>query len=70
MTVARRFFIFWYDFLVGDSWELFIGPIVALIVVGTCLSLGVDHAVAGLLLFTLVAAVVLLSVTRRSTTAT
>jgi hypothetical protein len=70
MTVARRFFSFWYDFLVGDSWELFLGPIVALIVVGTCLSLGVGPAVAGLLLFTLVVAVVFLSVARRSGSAT
>jgi hypothetical protein len=70
MTVVHRFYSFWYDFLVGDSWELFVGPIVALLVVGTCLSFGVDHAVAGLLLFTLVVAVVLLSVARRAGSAT
>jgi len=70
MTVVHRFFSFWYDFLVGDSWELFLGPIVALLVVGICIDLGVDHALAGFMLFALVVAIALASVARRSGTAT
>ena len=32
MRYLRAFGAFWYDFLVGDKWELFVGPIVVLAV--------------------------------------
>jgi hypothetical protein len=51
---ARAFFRFWYDFLVGDRWELFLGPIAALFVTWLALQAGVPPAMAGALLFGLV----------------
>jgi hypothetical protein len=46
---------FWYDFLIGDRPELFVGPIVALAVIGLLIQAGWS-AVSGLLLFGLVVA--------------
>jgi hypothetical protein len=55
---ARRcFFRFWYDFLVGDRPELFVGPIVALAVAWLATRADVPAAVTGILLFGLVTAV-------------
>jgi len=31
MKYVRQFGAFLYDFLVGDAWELFVGPIVVLV---------------------------------------
>ena len=50
MTYVRQFGAFLYDFLVGDAWELFIGPIVALVVAWGLLQAGVDGGTVGLLL--------------------
>jgi hypothetical protein len=50
MTYVRRFASFLYDFLVGDAWELFVGPIAALILAWVLLQAGVDHAVVGAVL--------------------
>jgi len=57
MTLLRRFGAFWYDFLVGDHWELFLGPIAALALTGLAVALGIDGAAAGALLVVLIAAV-------------
>ena len=57
MAFARRFAAFWYDFLVGDHWELFVGPLVALAVVAALLAAGVAPAIGGVLLFVLITAV-------------
>ena len=51
MDLLRRFGAFWYDFLVGDQWELFIGPIVVLAAVSVALASGLSPEVAGGLLF-------------------
>ena len=51
MTWLRRFGAFWYDFLVGDRWELFLGPIVLLAIVAALVSAGVTGAIAGAVLF-------------------
>jgi hypothetical protein len=51
MTWLRRFGAFWYDFLVGDRWELFVGPIVVLAVAGLLTAAGLSGAVVGVLLF-------------------
>jgi hypothetical protein len=51
VTYARKFWVFLYDFLVGDSWELFVGPIVALAVAWVLVGAGVSALVVGLLLF-------------------
>lgn len=51
MTWLRRFGAFWYDFLVGDRWELFLGPIVLLAIVAALVSAGVAGAIAGAVLF-------------------
>jgi len=54
---ARAFLGFWYDFLVGDRWELFLGPIAALAVVWLATLAGVPAPVTGALLFVLLAGV-------------
>jgi len=51
MTYLRRFGAFLYDFLVGDAWELFVGPIVALAAGWALVQAGVPAAVVGALLF-------------------
>ena len=62
MAFLRRFVGFWYDFLVGDRWERFLGPILALAIVGIALAAGLDGAAAGLILFVLIAGVAAVSV--------
>lgn len=57
MAFLRRFAVFWYDFLVGDRWELFLGPLGALAIVAIALAAGLGGSAAGLLLFLLIAAV-------------
>jgi hypothetical protein len=57
MTYVRQFFAFLYDFLVGDSWELFVGPIAALIVAWVLLQSGMNGGVVGIVLFAMVAVV-------------
>jgi len=57
MPALRRFLRFWYDFLVGDRWELFLGPIVALLGAWLIAGAGSPGLVSGLLLFGLVVAV-------------
>lgn len=34
MTYVRRFLVFWYDFLVGDAWDIAAGVVVVLTVLG------------------------------------
>jgi len=46
----RAFFAFLYDFLVGDAWELFVGPIIALFAAWALIQLGVDHWIVGVAL--------------------
>jgi hypothetical protein len=62
MALARRIVGFWYDFLVGDRWELFLGPIAALVVVAAALAAGVPALITAVLLVVLVAAVAGLSI--------
>jgi len=62
MVWLRRFGRFWYDFLVGDRWELFVGPIVILAVTWLLLGAGVPGGVAGLVLFLGIVAVGAISV--------
>jgi hypothetical protein len=57
MTWLRRFGAFWYDFLVGDRWELFVGPIVALAIAGLLTAAGLSGAIVGVLLFAGIVAV-------------
>ncbi len=51
MTYVRRFFAFLYDFLVGDAWELFVGPVVAIILAWLLIKAGLGVEVVGGLLF-------------------
>jgi hypothetical protein len=51
MTFMKKFGAFWYDFLVGDRMELFIGPVVALMVAWGLLRMGLSSLVVGLFLF-------------------
>jgi hypothetical protein len=62
MGWLRRFGRFWYDFLVGDRWELFVGPIVVLVVTWVLVNLGVPAGIAGLVLFGGVVAVGAISI--------
>jgi hypothetical protein len=62
MRYVRAFFGFWYDFLVGDRPELFVGPISALLVAWLAARAGVPAPVTGALLFVLVATVGALSI--------
>jgi hypothetical protein len=57
MTYLRRFGAFLYDFLVGDAWELFVGPLVAVGIAWELLQSGVAAAVVGVFLFATVIAV-------------
>lgn len=51
MRYLRAFGAFWYDFLIGDRPELFVGPIVALAVVWLLLQAHIASGVVGLGLF-------------------
>lgn len=56
MRQVRAFGAFWYDFLVGDRPELFLGPLAALLL-GWILVRANAAAVAGVVLFLAVVAV-------------
>lgn len=47
MQYLRRFGAFWYDFLIGDRPELFVGSIVVLAAVWAMLQLGLGPLIAG-----------------------
>ncbi|MGH2465625.1 MAG: hypothetical protein ACRDGI_09195 [Candidatus Limnocylindrales bacterium] len=57
MTYLRRFGAFLYDFLVGDAWELFVGPILALLAAWLLIQAGLSTALVGLILFGFVLAI-------------
>jgi len=57
MNYLGRFGRFWYDFLVGDRWELFVGPIVALAATWLLVGAGIPGGIDGLVLFLGVVAV-------------
>ena len=61
MRYVRAFGAFWYDFLVGDRPELFVGPIVALFLAWILVRGGIEAGVVGLVLFAAVAFVGALS---------
>jgi hypothetical protein len=54
MRIARRFGAFWYDFLIGDRPELFVGSIVVLGLVAIAINAGLSPDIAGGLLTILV----------------
>ena len=51
MRYVRAFFGFWSDFLIGDRLELFVGPILALLVAWLLVGAGLPGALIGALLF-------------------
>ena len=57
MRYVRSFFAFWYDFLVGDRWELFLGPIAALFVAWLAVRANAPAPLTGVLLFVFVASI-------------
>jgi hypothetical protein len=61
MRYVRAFGAFWYDFLVGDRPELFLGPIVALFLAWILVNGGVSAGITGIVLFAAVAGVGALS---------
>ncbi len=61
MRYVRAFGAFWYDFLVGDRPELFLGPIVALFLAWVLVRGGVSAGIIGIVLFAAVAGVGALS---------
>jgi hypothetical protein len=54
MRYLRAFAAFWYDFLIGDRPELFIGSIAVLALVWIAIQMGLSPTVAGVLLAILV----------------
>lgn len=54
MRYLRAFGAFWYDFLIGDRPELFVGSIVVLGLVWMAISIGLSPTVAGGLLDVLI----------------
>jgi hypothetical protein len=48
MRYLRAFGAFWYDLLIGDRPELFVGPMVALAAVWLVLQAHIDSGLAGL----------------------
>jgi hypothetical protein len=54
MHYLRAFGGFWYDFLIGDRWELFIAPIVVLFVVWTAIRTGLAPDLSAVILTALV----------------
>jgi hypothetical protein len=70
MSYVRAFAAFWYDFLIGDRPELFVGSIVILGLVGIAIRVGLGPAVAGGVLAILILCLAGLSIwsaTRHST---
>ena len=65
MIFLGRFGRFWYDFLVGDRWELLIGPILALVLAAALLAVGVSSGLAGLVLVASIIAVESFTLWRR-----
>ena len=57
MKYARQLFDFLYDFLVGDAWELFVGPIIAVVLAWGLIQVGLGAALVGVILFASVAVV-------------
>ena len=51
MKYVRQFGRFLYDFLVGDAWELFVGPLVGLVVAWLLVVVGLPAGVVGGILF-------------------
>jgi hypothetical protein len=60
---VRQFGRFLYDFLVGDAWELFVGPLAALAIAWAVLGAGLDGTLVGILLFALVLGVAAINLT-------
>ncbi len=54
MHFLRAFGAFWYDFLVGDRPELFVGSIAVLAIVWSFIQVGLEPSLAGWLLAVLV----------------
>jgi hypothetical protein len=50
MRYLRELGAFLYDFLVGDAWELFVGPIVVLIVGALLIGAGIAPGIVGVAL--------------------
>lgn len=62
MQYVHRFAAFWYDFLIGDRPELFVGSIAVLVLVWIAIEAGLDPTLAGGLLTTLILTLAGLSV--------
>jgi hypothetical protein len=62
MRYVRAFGAFWYDFLIGDRPELFVGSIVVLGLVLLAISVGMSSTAAGGLLTILILSLAALSI--------
>ncbi|MDQ6795193.1 MAG: hypothetical protein M3067_10335 [Chloroflexota bacterium] len=62
MRYLRGFGAFWYDFLIGDRPELFVGSIFVLAVVWIAINMGLSPELAGGLLTVLILALAGLSI--------
>ena len=65
MSLVRGFLYFWYDFLVGDAWDIALGVVVVLAVLAVVARVAPDAGSAlGPLLAVAVGALTWLSLTR------
>lgn len=64
MSAILGFLHFWYDFIVGDAWEVAAGVVVALVLAWLLMRAGLDVA-AWLIVPVLIAAVLAASLVRR-----
>lgn len=62
MRILRAFGAFWFDFLVGDRWELFLGPIIVLVATWGIVALGAPDLLAAVVLVAGIVVVGVLSV--------
>jgi hypothetical protein len=51
MTYVEQFGRFLYDFLVGDAWELFVGPLLVVLVCWLLVQVAAPAAVVGVVFF-------------------
>jgi hypothetical protein len=63
MRYVRSFCRFLYDFLVGDAWELFVGPLVGLFLAWLLIRAGVEPGLVGGILVGAVLVVVAVNLT-------
>ncbi len=42
MNYLKQFFLFWYDFIIGDDWRIAAGVVIGLVITGVLVTAGVN----------------------------